>query len=563
MKINEETNISTSDKIIESNIGSNSIIIKEQQEELIKNQNIIDNIKNILSKSKNAKQKEINASEELEKYFNDEKIDIKKVVDNNNYTLIQIFCLNKEDYHLNCTILCLEKLLNENELLQYLLKNNNSTGRNIFEISCEIEEIKIFRILKKYLNDKKILKHLINDYKEGKTNIFHIAASKNKIMSLLFFYSYYYNNNISTSILNIKNNSSETPLHIACKEGFYKFSIFLINLGADMNIINKDYKSPLFYAVQSKSLKIIKFFIINGANKYIKDKNDKIAIDYTNDDNIINILEDKNLFSIVCKCKTQFNNIKKNNRNIFMIVMLILLIIIHLYIVIKYKVSDFIDKCKYKNKIFNFIILIINITFEFFGLIFYVFFQIIKIKKDNINISNANKFCIKENGIEFYEMCKYNENICVKCRRVKEMNTVHCISCDVCVDQFDHHCFFLNACISNKNRIYFKIFIFEIITTIFLNIIISIKFFIDMINEPKIYYGIALNNCNLEKDKYKAIDYLLLIIDAIYILFSILLLLITAIPIIVNLIKRKTDNINANIKSKINSPLMPIDDNSV
>ena len=160
-------------------------------------------------------------------------------------------------------------------------------------------------------------------------------------------------------------------------------------------------------------------------------------------------------------------------------------------------------------------------------------------------------------------MCKYNENICVKCRRVKEMNTVHCISCDVCVDQFDHHCFFLNACISNKNRIYFKIFIFEIITTIFLNIIISIKFFIDMINEPKIYYGIALNNCNLEKDKYKAIDYLLLIIDAIYILFSILLLLITAIPIIVNLIKRKTDNINANIKSKINSPLMPIDDNSV
>ena len=563
MRINEETNISTSDKIIESNIGSNTIIIKEQQEELIKNQNIIDNIKNILSKSKNAKQKEINASEELEKYFNDEKIDIKKVVDNNNYTLIQIFCLNKEDYHLNCTILCLEKLLNENELLQYLLKNNNSTGRNIFEISCEIEEIKIFRILKKYLNDKNILKNLINDCKEGKNNIFHIAASKNKIMSLLFFYSFYFNNNLSTSILNIKNKSLETPLHIACKEGFYKFSIFLINLGADMNIINKENKSPLFYAVESKSLKIIKFFIINGANKYIKDKNNKIAIDYTNDDNIINILEDKNLISIVCKCKTQFNNIKKNNRNIFMIVMLIILIIIHLYIIIKYKLSNFIDKCKYNNKIFNFIILIINITFEFFGLFFYTFFQIIKVKKDNKNISNANKFCIKENGIEYYEMCKYNDNICVKCRRVKEMNTVHCISCDVCVDQFDHHCFFLNACISNKNRIYFNIFIFEILSTILFNIIISIKFFIDMIKEPKIYYGIALNNCLFEKDKYKAIDYLLLIIDAIYILFSVLLLLITAIPIIVNLIKRKTDNINANIKSKINSPLIPMDDNSV
>ena len=56
-----------------------------------------------------------------------------------------------------------------------------------------------------------------------------------------------------------------------------------------------------------------------------------------------------------------------------------------------------------------------------------------------------------------------------------------------------------------------------------------------MIKEPKIYYGIVLNECNFDKDKYKFVDYLIIIIDAIYIIFSILLLLITAIPIIVNL----------------------------
>ena len=72
--------------------------------------NVIDNIKSILSKSKLTKQKEINTCEELQKYINSEKIDIKKVVDNDNYSLIQIFCLNKEDYYLNCMLLCLEKI---------------------------------------------------------------------------------------------------------------------------------------------------------------------------------------------------------------------------------------------------------------------------------------------------------------------------------------------------------------------------------------------------------------------------------------------------------------------
>ena len=84
-----------------------------------------------------------------------------------------------------------------------------------------------------------------------------------------------------------------------------------------------------------------------------------------------------------------------------------------------------------------------------------------------------------------------------------------------------------------------------------------------MIKEPKIYYGIALNECNFDKDKYKFVDYLIIIIDAIYIIFSILLLLITAIPIIVNLIKRKKDTIKTNIKSIINSPLIPMEENNV
>ena len=55
----------------------------------------------------------------------------------------------------------------------------------------------------------------------------------------------------------------------------------------------------------------------------------------------------------------------------------------------------------------------------------------------------------------------------------------------------------------------------------------------------------------------------MLFIDSIYIIFSLLLLLSSAIPIIVNLIQRKRSKNNSNIKANPNSPLLPIEDNDV
>ena len=142
----------------------------------------------MLSKNKSTKQKEENVYEELSQYLNNKKIDITKVKDSENYTIIQRFCLDGEDYFLHCIFYYLDKELEKNKFHNYILENENISGRNIFEISIEIGEIKIFRILKKYLEKNiNLLKFLINDYKDGKKNIFHISANNNKIISLLFF----------------------------------------------------------------------------------------------------------------------------------------------------------------------------------------------------------------------------------------------------------------------------------------------------------------------------------------------------------------------------------------
>ena len=562
MKINSERNTSTSEESNDIKNENESIkMTKVSEEEIEKNSQNIINIKNILSKNKTLKQKEEKAYEEIKQYIINEKIDITKVKDNKNFTLIQIFVLNNEDYFLRCIFLYLEKELNDEEFFEYLMYNKNTFGMNIFEISSEVGEIKIFRILKKYLTDnKKLLNRLINDYKNGKENIFHIAAKNNKIISLLFFYSFYYNNNTYNSILNIQNECSQTPLHIACNFEFYNFAKYLIDLGVNINCKDKDNKTPLFYAVQSESLKIIKFLIISGADKNIKDKEKNIALTYTDNQNILDILENKTLFQIICKCQTQYENIKNHHRNLVMIILLIFLMIFHCYIAIKYKLSGFLINCNYDLELyFDYVILIISVIFEFLSLLLYLFFQIIKTKKEKENIDLANKFCLKENGIQYYEMFKYNENICVICRRVKEMNTKHCIACNVCVDEFDHHCFFLNACITKKNSKYFHIFVVVILMTICFNIILSIKFFIDLVNEPKLYYGLFINECNFNTNEFIIFDYIISSIDLLYFLLCFLTILSAVIPLIVNLIRKKRNNNNFNFKDKSNSPLLPIE----
>ena len=38
-------------------------------------------------------------------------------------------------------------------------------------------------------------------------------------------------------------------------------------------------------------------------------------------------------------------------------------------------------------------------------------------------------------------------------------DVVHCLVCDVCIPQWDHHCFWLNSCISLENKCKFKLFL--------------------------------------------------------------------------------------------------------
>ena len=561
MNENLMSSISTTDDKLDINSGGEDINNNNQNEK-IRNKAILNEIIEILKKYKTSKQKEEESLEELINYIKSNNINILEMKDSEKSTIIQNFCSNKEDYYLSCMLLCLEKLYKEEEIIQYML-NEDVSKMNIFETSCEVGEVKIFRKLTKYLkNNPLILKKLINDNNDGKRNIFHIAADKNKIMSLLYFYSFYYNT--YGSCLNLKNKSSWTPLHIACYRGHYEFAQYLVNLGVDINCKDSDNKTPLFYAAQSNSIKIVKYLILNGVNKKLKDNKNKTAIEYANDKNIYDILEDKNIFRLAFKCETQYESLKNHHRNILMVLLYIFMTILQIFIIARYKSNNFIQKL-YGEKSFSIelTLLIFDIITEILGLCIYIFFKIMKNNKRKISNSNIdhNKFCIKENGIEYYEIFKYNENICVKCQRVKEMNTQHCIACDICIDNFDHHCFFLDSCIYNSNKIYFNIFLFEALTTVFLNLFTSFLFFIDFIKYPRIYYGIIYNESEFDTNGFY--DFIIYLLDILYFLLALFFILASIIPFIFDLLAKKKNKVKQSEDNKVNSQLLPLVESNI
>ena len=70
--------------------------------------------------------------------------------------------------------------------------------------------------------------------------------------------------------------------------------------------------------------------------------------------------------------------------------------------------------------------------------------------------------------IKLYEE---NQNFCPKCRINRTDTTIHCIICDRCIKDFDHHCYILNICICEKNMALYKKLIYLILAYLIYNIL--------------------------------------------------------------------------------------------
>ena len=434
---------------------------------------------------------------------------IKYLIDDKKNTLLHIYVKESILSNIKLIVESYLDILNDTNDLYEMLFFKNIDNLNVFELSVIYENFNIikylFGILKNENNINEFKKHI--DYLIK--NIFNIAVKQNKYFSIIYFYEQlqkYSNKNV----IDIPDDENQiTPLHISCNIGNKNIMDLLLNLGADINYRDKKGYTPLHYAVLSENEIIIKKLIIRGANKFIKDNNNMFPYDLceiNGNNHLKNLLFRQNclkrifigdkIMPILKNNKSKFKNFYNYfliSFNLFLIsIKSIILFVLYLYLNSKSinslnfakfnntKENENLSKIDSLNDFFTcindnckieFSIIIISFIID---ILLFEFLMVFKCFSNKIYLEKKSSSEV-ESLAQLYEL---NKNICVNCRIATNKKINHCLICERCVQNWDHHCFWLNVCINDENYLKFKIFIVLLILFLFLNTI----FFIDLIH---------------------------------------------------------------------------------
>ena len=246
----------------------------------------------------------------------------------------------------------------------------------------------------------KIIKLLIANYAEINVltakgyNMIHKAAMGNKPSAIIYF-NKKYNMNLEDTDENQMN-----ALHLATRNCMENSVIYLLNLGININLKDKEGNTALHYAVRKGQIRIIKKLIQRGADVNIPDFKKK---------------------------KTPVM-LAKNNPIVYVGISCLVFI---LYI--------------------------------------------------SLSFSNPGRMINKEykDILDIVESGQEAEEFCPLCLVKNKFRSKHCLICQICVDEFDHHCFWVGNCIGKDNYTLFFIFLIYILINTLFNIGVNIYYLIN------------------------------------------------------------------------------------
>lgn len=495
-----------------SNLEKNSNILnnfkKENPENKIllqrENRRIISIIRKTISKKEERNTTILLIKNILINYKND----ITLLRDDKKNTLLHIYVELGDNSAIKIILEVYIEILKISQNFYDFLFLKNIENKNVFDIAVKKGDANNIKFLyelieneNKYLNKKEYINYFYN-------NIFHIAANSNKIFPILFFYEklkpfYKFFNNGYILNAHESNKNKMTPIHCSCKNKNVKIVDLLIDLGADFDAQDIKGRTPLHYAVINNDERMVKHLLLRGANKFIKDENNLSPYDLAfslGDKNLVKILYHKNC----CQkqfCEDEIGPLSKKNNSIILLIGLIFTIFIKLLIIFRFSfvlngieldfnqifslTSDFNNKnnitesnnekslylgdffsCVDKNCRIEEGLIFFTL---FIDLLLLLIFIIFKCSKEIFIPKN-----IESNDNTLFSLYEKNEMICVKCRIEINDKIQHCLICERCVENWDHHCYWLNTCINDKN--YTKFHVFVIFTILFL--IFNLLFYI-------------------------------------------------------------------------------------
>ena len=410
---------------------------------------------------------------ELSDYILDKKNEIWKIKKGDDITLLHSACVSDNFKLVKLIIESTKKRLNlisENSLSQEEKINNENIFKDFINAKTETEHLTALHYAS-FRGNIKIIKILIQNFANVQAltynglNMLHKGAQGNSPNSIIYF-NKKYNIDIAST-----NNDDLNAMHFAAISGMDNSIIYLLNMGLNPNLQDINGNTPLHYAVKYGQNRIIKKLLHNGADKNILNKN-KVSPAMLARENP----ELSDIFSKKGICQKLFFKPDINKKSKFSNINMLLFIILHFTVIF----LTFIMLMPYFDNTY-FSILYLVISFLLFILFFILAFS------DPGTLTN-NKY---KDVLDIIEQGELLEYYCPKCLIKMDFRTKHCVICEKCIDDFDHHCFWVGNCIGKKNfSLFFDFLVYVIFNTLF-NFLITTYYVLTEMSTP---YGEKAND---------------------------------------------------------------------
>ena len=372
-----------------------------------------------------------------------------------------------------------EKSENEKIFKDFINEQTEGDNQTALHYASFRGNIKIIKLL--------IANHAdINSLTHTGYNMIHKAAMGNKPSAIIYFNKKY---NMS---LEDTDENQMNALHLAVRNGMENSVIFLLSLGLNPNFKDKDGNTALHYAVKKSNSRIIKKLLQRGADRNIPDFKYKMTpvMLARNNVEIIEIFREKGICEkLFFKPDISKKTLCSNKNMILFIVLHLVIILLVFFILLPY----------FNSNIFSSIYIIVSA----FVFILYI----------SLSFSNPGKMINNEYNdlLDIVEKGNDAEDFCPYCLVKNNFRSKHCLICQNCIDEFDHHCFWVGNCIGKNNYKLFFIFLIYILLNTLYNIGVNIYYLATEIGteniqeDNKTFPGFYFGNCFLYNNIFRII----------------------------------------------------------
>ena len=372
-----------------------------------------------------------------------------------------------------------EKSQNEKIFKDFINEQTEGDNQTALHYASFRGNIKIIKLL--------IANHAdINSLTHTGYNMIHKAAMGNKPSAIIYFNKKY---NMS---LEDTDENQMNALHLAVRNGMENSVIFLLSLGLNPNFKDKDGNTALHYAVKKSNSRIIKKLLQRGADRNIPDFKYKMTpvMLARNNVEIIEIFREKGICEkLFFKPDISKKTLCSNKNMILFIVLHLVIILLVFFILLPY----------FNSNIFSSIYIIVSA----FVFILYI----------SLSFSNPGKMINNEYNdlLDIVEKGNDAEDFCPYCLVKNNFRSKHCLICQNCIDEFDHHCFWVGNCIGKNNYKLFFIFLIYILLNTLYNIGVNIYYLATEIGteniqeDNKTFPGFYFGNCFLYNNIFRII----------------------------------------------------------